>query len=363
MAQAKNPTTLVTGAFIKKAMCMALFALSFSSVVAEPTLDDLLQQSHSNRQQRKRQIKWTEVQNKPLNNQEEANRAKTVIFISQSIPENDLIRLLDQGSGRDDVLFVYRGFIGGENKNSIDFMKKLAQRYMKSKKPMPHVMVYPQAFRAYNVGKVPAVLHQNADGNWYMAQGGLNINNAIAAIERHQYKMPLSRQWKVAEPDQAEYMREQTRRIAIQNQEKWDNYNANLVQQKIQGEITLPYAKADKTDLFTPYYTLPEDIIDPKTKKVIAPKGTKINILGNDTDNGGSILIVDGRDVWQVNFANEILKKDADAIIFYTQKGKLPDGIALPLDKGIAERLSVQVVPTLLIKKGNQFERRIYKRQ
>ena len=194
-----------------------------------------------------------------------------------------------------------------------------------------------------------------------MAQGGLNIDNAVAALERHQYNTVLSRQWQVAEPDQAEYFRQQTMKIAAQNKDKWEEHSAQLVQKKIQGELTLPYAQKTATDTFTPYYTMQYDLIDPQSKKVLVPKGTKLNLLGNDTSSGESLLFIDGRDDWQVEFASEVQKKSPDTYIFYTQKGKLSDGI--PLEKGIAERLQVTVVPTLLIKKGNQFERRIYKRK
>ena len=130
---------------------------------------------------------------------------------------------------------------------------------------------------------------------------------------------------------------------------------------KIQGEMTLPYAQKTATDTFTPYFTMQYDLIDPQSKKVLIAKGTKLNVLGNDTSSQGSFLFVDGRDDWQVQFASEVRKKSPDTYIFYTQKGKLAQGI--PLDKGLAERLQVSVVPTLLIKKGNQFERRIYKRK
>ncbi|MBQ9183809.1 MAG: hypothetical protein IJ143_08560 [Neisseriaceae bacterium] len=357
MEQVRTRMTAAIGGLFPKSVCWALFSLFFSGVaVAEPTLPELINQGRQSRS-----IQYREYEGMPRNDQSAANKATTVVFVSYAIPKNELVRLLEQGSGKDDVLFVFRGFPNGNGKETIALIKEIGLKMMKANKKMPHIMVYPQAFRAYNIQQVPAVLHKNQDGAWYLAQGGLNINNAIVAIERHQYKMPLSRQWKVSEPDQAEYFREQTKKIAQENYEKWDEHAAELVQKKIQGEMTLPYAQKTATDTFTPYYTVPEDVIDPKSKKVLIQKGTKINILGSDTQNGGTILVVDGRDDWQVNFAGEVMKKDPETVLFYTQRGKLQDG--LPLDKGIAERLYVSVVPTLLIKKGNQFERRIYKRK
>ena len=376
MAQAKTRMTAATGAFFQKSVCWALLSLCFSTAVwaetaqpkADPTLKELIEQGNKAARQYQNKlpinndaarIQFKEVEGNP--NQAAADRATTVVFISHSIPENELMRLLEQGAGRKDTLFVLRGFPNGDGKKSRAFIHKLAEKYAKAKKPMPNIMIYPQAFRSYNITRVPAVLHKNTDGKWYMAQGGLNIDNAVAALERHQYSTVLSRQWQVAEPDQAEYFRQQTMKIAAQNKDKWEEHSAQLVQKKIQGELTLPYAQKTATDTFTPYYTMQYDLIDPQSKKVLVPKGTKLNLLGNDTSSGESLLFIDGRDDWQVEFANEVQKKSPDTYIFYTQKGKLSDGI--PLDKGIAERLQVSVVPTLLIKKGNQFERRIYKRK
>ena len=334
---------------------------------ADPTLKELIEQGNKAARQYQNKlpinndaarIQFKEVEGNP--NQAAADRATTVVFISHSIPENELMRLLEQGAGRKDTLFVLRGFPNGDGKKSKLF-HKLTEKYAKAKKPIPNIMIYPQAFRAYNITKVPAVLHKNQDGKWYMAQGGLNIDNAVAALERHQYSTVLSRQWQVTEPDQAEFMRQQAMKIVEQNKNKWDKRAAQLVQKKIQGEMSLPYAQKTATDTFTPYYTMTHDLIDPKSKKVLIAKGTKLNLLGNDTTSQGSFLFVDGKDDWQVQFADEVRKKSPDTYIFYTQKGRLNNGI--PLDKGLAERLQVSVVPTLLIKKGNQFERRIYKRK
>lgn len=295
-------------------------------------------------------------------NRADVSSAKTVVFISQSIPEMDLFRLLEQGSGKKDTVFVLRGFMNGDQEITMQFIEKIAQTFDEKKKAIPNIIVYPHAFRAYQVTHVPAVIHKNKDGQYYMAQGGLNLNAAIAAIERHQYGKPLSRQWKVAEVDQAVFLQQQASKVIKQNQDKWDSEAADLITQKIEGEMTLPYAKTTKTDVFTPYFTLPENLLNPETGKVILPKGTKLNLLGNDTGSGGTILAIDGRDLWQVNFAYQVLKKDPNAIVFYTKRGTLKDGVALPLEKGVAERLHLSVVPTLLIKKGNQFERRVYRR-
>ncbi|MBO4576769.1 MAG: hypothetical protein J5680_06615, partial [Neisseriaceae bacterium] len=92
-------------------------------------------------------------------------------------------------------------------------------------------------------------------------------------------------------------------------------------------------------------------------------KGTKINLLGEDTDGKRALLFIDGRDEWQVNFAKEIHQKRPDTYIFYTQRGKLKDIPAYPLDNTMVERLQIKVVPTLLVQKSNRFERRIYKRR
>ncbi|MBQ9724129.1 MAG: hypothetical protein IJV56_02130 [Neisseriaceae bacterium] len=371
MEQPKIHTTAATGGHIRKIMSWALFALCFSTpVAAEPTLQELIEQGNK----QARSINFTgkmdnssqevmlpidEIPDNP--DKEDADRATTIVFISHSIPENELMRLLEQGSGRDDVLFVLRGFVDGELANSENMLAKIAEKSVKLNKEPPNVMVYPQAFNEYEVIKVPAVLHQNKDGNWYMAQGGLDINYAISAIEKHQYKMPLSRQWVVAEPDQIEVQYKKVQNEIAQNSKKWEEERLAAMDKQFNGEIILPYATQNKKELFTPYYTLPENIIHPETRKIMYAKGTKINVLGEDKTGKRILVFVDGRDKWQVEYANTIHQQAPHAYIFYTQRGKLEHGI--PLDGLITERFQVTEVPTVLIQKGNRFERRTYKRR
>lgn len=352
-------------------MSMALFALCFSTpVVAEPSLQELIHQGH--RQARKinltgdvahngqeMMLPIDEIPDNP--DKEDADRATTIVFISHAIPETTLLNLLEQGAGRNDVLFVLRGFIDGELAHSENMLAKIAEKSIKLNKEPPNVMVYPQAFNEYEVIKVPAVLHQNKDGNWYMAQGGLNINHAIAMIERHQYKMPLSQQWIVAEPDQIEVQYKKVQNEIAQNSKKWEEERLAEMDKQLNGEIILPYATQNKKELFTSYYTLSENIIHPETHKIMYQKGTKINILGEDKTGKRILVFIDGRDKWQVEYANTIHQKVPHAYIFYTQRGKLEHGI--PLNGLITERFQITEVPTVLIQKGNQFERRTYKRR
>ena len=369
MEQPKIHTTADTGVRIRKLILWVFLPLCFNTATANPNDQQFVEQLLKKNQVKQKNITWQETDARPLGQSPNAQaaktlsaQAKTVIFISQSMPQAELNRLFEQSSGRKDILFVLRGFPNGDAKTGMKFIQDTAVAYAKAGKKMPNIMIYPQAFRAYKVSKVPAVLHQNKDGSWYMAQGGLNINNAIASIERHQYKMPLSRQWQVIEPDQAEFMQKQAQKIIDQHQDQWDEENAKAVDQIIQGTMVLPYARANKTDTFTPFWTLPESFKHPETQKVIIPKGTQINILGNDITGDASFLFIDGRDQWQVNFAKEVFKHSPETTILYTKRGKITEELpAAPLEPAIAERLKVSVVPTLLIKKRNRFERRVYK--
>ena len=366
-------------------MSMALFALCFSTpVLAEPTLQELIKQgnraaenysfpiTNEPKQEQPRQkiqfkeIEGTNIQVLPKGqtpenpNKKIADKATTVIFISMAMPKQEISKLFNQAAGNKDILFVLRGWVNGEAKNTRPFLKQEKKRLGKK---MPTVMVYPQAFKTYQVTKAPAVLHKNKDGNWYMAQGGLDLNYAIMAIERHQYKMPLSRQWEVIEPDQLAFIREKSRAKIKKKAPELEKRRIAAIQKMIDGKMELPWATETKTDSFVPYYTLLADIIHPQTKQVAYKKGTKVNILGEDMHSKWIMLFIDGRDDWQVNFAKELHKLDPEIDIFYTKRGKLNNIPAYPVHGIEAERLQVKVVPTLLIKKGNRFERRIYKRR
>ena len=365
-------------------MSWAFFALCFSTpVVAEPTLQELIEQGHraadnyqfptanEPKNEAKQKIHFKEMDGKNIQvlpqgqlpenpNKKIADKATTVIFISMAMPQQEISKLFNQAAGNKDILFVLRGWVGGEAKNTRPFIKKEQNRLGKK---MPTVMLYPQVFKTYQVGKVPAILHKNKDGNWYMAQGGLDINYAISAIERHQYKMPLSRQWEVIEPDQLAYSKKKTQEKLLKKAPELEKRRVAAVKKIYDGKIELPWATETKTDTFTPYYTLLSDIINPKTYKAVYKKGTKINLLGEDTKGKRALLFIDGRDEWQVNFAKEIHQKRPDAYIFYTQRGSLKDIPAYPLDSTMTDRLQIKVVPTLLIQKNNRFERRTYKRR
>ncbi|MBR1819786.1 MAG: hypothetical protein IJ780_06630, partial [Neisseriaceae bacterium] len=104
--------TASNGGLFPKSVCWALFSLFFSGVaVAEPTLPELINQGRQSRS-----IQYREYEGMPRNDQSAANKATTVVFVSYAIPKNELVRLLEQGSGKDDVLFVFRGFPNGNGK-------------------------------------------------------------------------------------------------------------------------------------------------------------------------------------------------------------------------------------------------------
>ena len=360
-----------------------LMTMPLTASLAEPTLQELIEQGHraadnyqfptanEPKNEAKQKIHFKEMDGKNIQvlpqgqlpenpNKKIADKATTVIFISMAMPQQEISKLFNQAAGNNDILFVLRGWVGGEAKNTRPFIKKEQNRLGKK---MPTVMLYPQVFKTYQVGKVPAILHKNKDGNWYMAQGGLDINYAISAIERHQYKMPLSRQWEVIEPDQLAYSKKKTQDKIKKKAPELEKRRIAAIKKIYDGKIELPWATETKTDTFTPYYTLLGDIINPKTRQVAYKKGTKVNILGEDMNSKWIMLFIDGRDEWQVNFAKELHKQDPDIDIFYTKRGSLKDIPAYPLDSTMTDRLQIKVVPTLLIQKNNRFERRTYKRR
>ena len=165
------------------------------------------------------------------------------------------------------------------------------------------------------------------------------------------------------EPDQLAYSKKKTQEKLLKKAPELEKRRVAAVKKIYDGKIELPWATETKTDTFTPYYTLLGDIINPETRQVAYKKGTKVNILGEDMNSKWIMLFIDGRDEWQVNFAKELHKQDPDIDIFYTKRGNLKDIPAYPAHGIEVERLQVKVVPTLLIKKGNRFERRIYKRK
>ncbi|WP_281785817.1 TrbC family F-type conjugative pilus assembly protein [Uruburuella suis] len=276
----------------------------------------------------------------------ELSGTRTVVFVSRAMPEQILLTLLEQGAGRDDVVFAFRGWgEGGVDKMfayADGLYKKLSP---KARQTPPNIVVQPGAFAAYDIRYAPAVLHRDSNNKWYLVQGALSIDASIGQIKARRFDRRLSQQWKVTEPDQAEVMKKMAEKHDWAAEAK---RAAAAVKQEMQGQIALPYATESQRYRHTPFVAAQADIRHPKTGAVLYRKGTRFNVLALDPAGKRAIVVIDGSSKWQLEFARALLKRKPDVVVLYTHLGRLAEsGLqAAPLDAGMQRQLQVKAVPS-----------------
>ncbi|MGN6879502.1 TrbC family F-type conjugative pilus assembly protein [Neisseria sp. P0020.S005] len=354
--------TPATGGRILSALWLAACAFCF-----EAKADDAAFLSDLIRQQKARSVQFTKEaeqltagsrrlpagQNPTM---EELQHTRTVVFLSRSMPEQIVLGLLEQGAGRKDVVFAYRGWGNGSVEEMFDYTdtlyKKLSQR---AKKNPPNIIVQPAAFAEYQITYVPALLHQDSNNKWYLVQGVQNINASVNAVKERRFNQRLSQQWRVSEPDQADVMRRQAQK------RDWNKEAAQArqdAQAALAGRLNLPAAAERKITHVIPYQMAAFDITDPKTGKVLYPRGTRFNVLALDPAGVRGLVVIDGRNAWQVRFAQAMKKYHPDLVVLYTRLGRLDDaGLnAAPLDDRTRKLLQVKAVPTYYRQNGKHFD-------
>lgn len=287
---------------------------------------------------------------------EELQNTKTVVFLSRAMPEQIVLGLLEQGAGRQDVVFAYRGWGSGSVEEMFSYTDKLYKKLsQRAQKNPPNIIVQPAAFAEYRIAYVPALVHMDTDKKWYLVQGVQSINASVNAVKTRRFNQRLSQQWRVSEPDQAEVMR---RQAAGRNLKQEAEQARREVQTAVAGRLNLPYAKARSVTRLIPYQAAAADILDPKTGKVLYPRGTRFNVLALDDTRSRGLVVIDGRSRFQTAFARAIKKYHPDLVVLYTRLGNLEQaGLnAAPLDERMRGLLKVKAVPTYYRQNGRHFD-------
>lgn len=352
---------------------LALFAatslLCFNFLYAEESLQDILAKGNANAQMFKEQLNGVakdvqKIHQKQMQmlpegqNPETASlsQVRTVVFLSRSMPENTTISLLNDGAGKNDTLFIYRGWGRSRGLNEMfAYAEKLHKKLSPSaQKTPPNIMVYPAAFEAYQIQYVPAVLHKDNDEKWYLVQGAISLEGSIRAIQERRFDRRLSQQYAVIEPDQAKVMSEKMKNHDWESEAK---QAVEEIQQQTEGVIDLPHVTKSNTTEFIPYEPTTYDVRSPKTGQIIYPKGTQFNLLSIDPSGKRQLLAIDGRNDKQIALAKKMIHKQPEVIILYTKLGAIGKAgfYAMPLNQSIAKRLHIRAVPTLISQRGLKF--------
>lgn len=286
----------------------------------------------------------------------ELSPTRTVVFVSRGMPETALLDLLKQGAGRQDVVFAFRGWGEGPVTDMFAYSRSLMGKLpAQVRKTPPQIIVMPAAFREYRINYVPAVLHRDNDNKWYLLQGARSLDGAVGSIRARRFNERVSRQYRVSEPDQAEVMKYKMRRKNVQPHIEAAQRGALEL---LEGGIDLPANPAYRRFRHIPYVAAAADIVNPGTGKVLYQKGTRFNALALDPRGRRSVVVIDGRSRWQVEFARHLVKNKPDTVVLYTRLGRLAEAglSASPLDAAMQGRLKVNGVPTYYRQNGYAFD-------
>lgn len=285
------------------------------------------------------------------------NGVDTVVFISRSMPEQSLMALFNQGAGSRKTVFVMRGWGSADIRDAFKWTDQIRERLGGRE---PNILIHPAAFDAYRIDKVPAMVHKDTDGKWYLIQGTTSLEDTVAHIRERRFDQVISRQWPVKENSQIE---EDRKGWASVNWQQQESLIAAELKAQIEGKITLPWASESKSYAFKPYFELSFDMRNHEGR-LLLPKGSRINLLAANPGGKTVAVFIDGRDDWQVDFAAGIKDRYPAATVFYTKLGGIEGRVkAFPLTEEAQNRLQVRVVPSVYVQNGTEFQVRTFRRQ
>lgn len=286
----------------------------------------------------------------------EGRGIRTFVFVSKSMPENELLALFRQGLDKD-VVFVMRGWGSADINDAFAWVADIRNKLGGKE---PEIMIHPRAFEVYRITHVPALLHHDTDDKWYMMQGVAGIDYTVEQIRQRRFTRPLSRQWPVGEPSQIDVDRRQWAKI---DWKQADTNYAGEIRAIMDGKIELPFATENRRYRYKPAVRIGFDVTNEKGK-ILLPSGAVVNPLAADPKGRMVMLFIDGRDDWQIRFAEGVLRLYPDAMVVYTKLGDIAGRIhAFPLTAEIRDRMKVETVPSAYIQDGVEFQVRTFKRK
>lgn len=302
--------------------------------------------------------------------------AKTIVFVSLSIPQGVLRELFKQGNQRPDVMFLFRGWDAGPDALQ-KFIAKLAPNLPPQDK-LEHlnIAVDPVLFEEYGITHTPTFLSKRAsDNTWWRVAGDIGIELAEYYVARGQAGSgsgaPVyGSQWKVIEPDLIAEMERMAGEI------DWDKQTDEMWEKAQKMELSHPLMTSVEDQVYwvDVSITMQEDIRLPDGRVVI-PKGAYANPLaGKDL---GEVYIVFDPDVpsqieqariWADQYKNK------DVVLFATRMKPMeadnPDHVwrkmdreVYPLNALVADRLQIKNTPSLVVQDGELLKVTVAKSQ
>lgn len=281
-------------------------------------------------------------------------KARLLVFISLGMPEQVIRSYFEQAAGRDDIVFVVRGW---KPPHFTPLLQKLIS-LMPSEENQANVIIDPNLYREYQVKKVPMFLAQDKQGKWRRLYGEISLDGAEEEIKRGNYQRQIGPTYAVVEPDILEEI--QARAEAYD----WDGAVEGAKERlaSYRPGHDLPAAEKDEMYYVDPTITVNQDIYTPQGEQLIAPAGTKINPLDTVTLER-AYIVFDPEVRSQKDIVRQWLKERPGSMLIATRYPKGEPGspaisdemksAVYTLNEQIVERFALKATPALVEQEGN----------
>jgi len=313
------------------------------------------------------EVKKTPRIKEPEGTKKGTAKEKYYLVISSSVPVETLRtymaqieRLRMKGV---EVVPVLRGFVGGMKKirPTIEFYLRIALKdpsagLSKDNLRLVAISVDPNAARG--VSAVPALKTEDGTCTVY---GDAPLPFLVEKIREHACGKRFGAVFEFAERNALEEIREAAER-AFPDPQKMKAFFARRVRalMHLPGADLLPPAARTRSRLVNPEYELPFDIINPKTGKVLYPRGYRFNPLEYAPSVSFEILLINGSRHREVVFARRMVSEDP-RIRVWALGGEARE-LSRVLDRSVfsgetlARKGWCTATPCLVRRKGNALE-------
>lgn len=280
--------------------------------------------------------------------------ARLLVFISLGMPEQVLRSYFEQAAGRDDIVFVVRGW---KPPHFTPLLRKLIS-LMPSEEKQANVIIDPNLYRQYKVKKVPMFLAQDKQGHWRRLYGEISLDGAEEEIKRGHYQRQIGPTYAVVEPDILDEI--QSRAEAYDWEGALEGAKERLASYRPGHD--LPAAEKDQVYYVDPTITLNQDIYSPQGDLLIAPAGTKINPLDTITLER-AYIVFDPEVRAQKDIVRVWLAERPGSMLIATRYPPVAPGKpgigdemkadVFTLNEQLVERFALKATPALVEQEGN----------
>lgn len=284
------------------------------------------------------------------------------IYVSMSLDEGELRRILSEAAGRPDVVVVFRG-VPREASLGKGLMR--IQRLVRGADPVPNIVIDPPRYVAHGVMAVPTMVMTHNGEVTATAVGLSSLAEFVDRVDRlgggDFGRLGPTRE--IAEPDMIEEMK---KRVASMDFEAMKDRALRRFWSEIPGQ-DLPAAKTYRKRTLDPTVVATAAIRD-ANGDILIPAGARVNPL-DTLPFHFRLVVFDARDAAQIKKASEVSAANVGervvliASALDPQNGtdgyrRLQDQLRAPLyalSSDIRTRFAIERVPTVITASDGNF--------